>query len=76
MAALGDRDAFASWSIRHAIRTLDRWDEAALTAALLDDRRRSDAAGALRRGVGGPRRPRARVGNVADRMGSGAGRAS
>ncbi len=39
VAALGDPDTFAAWSIRHAIRTLNAWDEETLVAALLDDRR-------------------------------------
>jgi putative membrane-bound dehydrogenase-like protein len=43
MAALGDPDRFAAWSIRRAIRTLGAWDAEALTAALLDPKRR-DAA--------------------------------
>src|SRR5262249_19726068 len=43
MAALGDSDKFASWSIRHAIRTLGYWDQEALVKVLLDDRCRDDA---------------------------------
>jgi putative membrane-bound dehydrogenase-like protein len=43
MAALGDPDTFAAWSIRHALRALNTWDSEALTAALLDPRRREDA---------------------------------
>ena len=42
-AALGDADVFAAWSIRHAIRTLGAWDQAALTSALADPARREDA---------------------------------
>jgi putative heme-binding domain-containing protein len=43
MAALGDPDTFVAWSIRHAVRTLNAWDAEALTAALLDPKRRDDA---------------------------------
>jgi putative heme-binding domain-containing protein len=43
MNALGDADLFAAWSIRHAIRVLNAWDEKALLAALVDPARR-DAA--------------------------------
>ncbi|HMB05951.1 MAG TPA: HEAT repeat domain-containing protein, partial [Isosphaeraceae bacterium] len=43
IAALGDPDAFAAWAVRWAIRTLGAWDEGALTAALLDGKRRDDA---------------------------------
>jgi putative heme-binding domain-containing protein len=43
LAALGDPDRFASWSIRHALRTLAAWDVPALVAALTDPRRRDDA---------------------------------
>ena len=43
LAALGDGDTFVSWSIRHAIRTLNAWDAEALTVALLDTKRREDA---------------------------------
>ena len=42
-AALGDADPFAAWSIRHAIRVLKAWDQAAMTAALADSARREDA---------------------------------
>ena len=42
-AALGDPDIFAAWSVRRAIRSLDAWDFAALSAALADPRRREDA---------------------------------
>ncbi len=42
-AALGDPDPFVAWSVRHAIRALDAWDESALLAALGDPRRRDDA---------------------------------
>ncbi len=37
--ALGDSDAFAAWSVRHAIRALQAWDKTALVHALLDERR-------------------------------------
>jgi len=43
MAALGDPDTFAAWSIRHAIRSLGAWDADALRAALLDPKRQDDA---------------------------------
>jgi len=44
MAALGDPDPFVDWSIRRALRTLNAWgDGHALTAALLDPRRRESA---------------------------------
>ncbi len=42
-AALAEKDVFANWSIRGAIRTLHTWDAALLTTALLDPNRR-DAA--------------------------------
>jgi putative membrane-bound dehydrogenase-like protein len=42
-AALDEADAFASWSIRQAIRRLEAWEKDALVAALLDDRRRESA---------------------------------
>ena len=37
--ALGDSDAFAGWSVRHAIRRLETWDTTKLLEALLDERR-------------------------------------
>jgi putative membrane-bound dehydrogenase-like protein len=37
--ALGDSDAFASWSVRQAIRRLEAWNKAELVEALLDERR-------------------------------------
>src|SRR5262249_56944436 len=43
LAALGDPDPFAAWSIRHAIRALGAWEEAGLVAALLDPNRSEDA---------------------------------
>jgi len=43
MAALGDPDTFAAWSIRWATRTLHAWNEPALVAALVDPKRRDDA---------------------------------
>jgi putative heme-binding domain-containing protein len=42
-AALDEADVFACWSVRQAIRRLEAWDEDALVAALLDDRRRESA---------------------------------
>ncbi len=42
-AALGDADAFTSWSVRQAIRRLDLWDKSALVEALLDERRLESA---------------------------------
>ena len=42
-AALGDTDIFAAWSIRHSIRALGAWDLDALSAALVDPKRREDA---------------------------------
>ena len=41
--ALGERDAFAAWSVRSALKRLDAWDARAVEAALLDPKRR-DAA--------------------------------
>src|SRR5262249_48530082 len=81
MAALGDPDPFVSWSVRHAIRTLNAWDGDALTAALLDDRRRDDAlkltedawsvpvVDALNRAVGQTRQPEVRARLVANLAG-------
>ncbi len=43
LAALGDPDVFAAWSIRRAIRTLNAWDASALTAALLNPKTQDDA---------------------------------
>ena len=43
LAALGEPDPFVAWSVRHALRTLGAWEVDALTAALLDERRRDDA---------------------------------
>jgi putative heme-binding domain-containing protein len=43
MAALGDTDRFVAWSVRRAIRQLGDWNAAALTAALVDPKRRDDA---------------------------------
>ena len=43
MAHLGDPDPFVSWSVRHAIRSLESWDEDAILAALNDPDRRGDA---------------------------------
>ena len=43
MAALGDPDPFVDWSVRHALKTLNAWDEGALTAAILDPKRRDSA---------------------------------
>ena len=42
-AALDESDRFAAWSIRRAIRRLGAWDQEALVAALLDDRRTEPA---------------------------------
>lgn len=43
LAALGEADPFASWAIRHALRTLRAWDEKGLETALLDKPRRESA---------------------------------
>ena len=44
MAALGDPDPFTDWSIRRALKALNAWgDGRALTAALLDPKRRESA---------------------------------
>ncbi|MDR3637524.1 MAG: HEAT repeat domain-containing protein [Isosphaeraceae bacterium] len=43
LAALAERDTFAAWSIRGALRRLDAWDEEALLASLLDASRRDHA---------------------------------
>lgn len=43
MAALGDQDTFADWSIRHALRHMNVWDANVLTAALVDPKRRASA---------------------------------
>jgi len=43
LAAMGDADVFAAWSVRHALRSLAAWDVDALSAALLDPKRRDDA---------------------------------
>lgn len=42
-AALGDPDRVVAWSVRGAIRRLDRWNAAAIKAALRDPKRRDDA---------------------------------
>lgn len=43
LSVLGDSDAFASWSIRRAIRELNVWPKEDLIQALRDDRRFEDA---------------------------------
>jgi putative membrane-bound dehydrogenase-like protein len=43
MAALGDPDTFADWSVRRALKALNAWDADALTAALVDPNRRRSA---------------------------------
>jgi putative heme-binding domain-containing protein len=42
-AALDESDRFAAWSIQRAIRHLGAWDQEALVAALLDERRTEPA---------------------------------
>jgi putative heme-binding domain-containing protein len=43
LAALREKDRFVAWSIQHALKSLDAWDRAALVAALVDEKRRTEA---------------------------------